>query len=106
MFIKIETLQLHFFLLKSNYFFQGTFLSDSIAVRISGNLNMANVSSLSNRIESEINEIFPDHIWLNDKVWFFSNLIDLILNFPLWQDQLDHTLITNILNINDMMVPA
>ena len=46
------------------------FQNGSIAVRISGNLNMANMSSLSNRIESEINEIIPDNKWLSDQVAF------------------------------------
>jgi hypothetical protein len=49
-------------------FFQGTYYGTSIAVRISGNLNMANATSLANRIEAVLTEEFHDHSWTDDKV--------------------------------------
>lgn len=47
---------------------QGLFYGDTIIVRISGNLNMANATTLINRIEAIFTEEEPQISWMDNQV--------------------------------------
>jgi len=47
---------------------KGLFYGDTTVIRILGNLNMANATSLTNRIESVFEEEEPGFTWVDGKV--------------------------------------
>jgi len=47
---------------------QGFYYGHTTVVRISGNLNMANATSLANRIEAIFEEEEPEQAWLEHQV--------------------------------------